>query len=435
MEKAEILTAIKEEISNDDYEKYIKQLKIDEKSSDENFLIFNTNNNLMAKFISTKFKDIIQKFYEKKTGHKISVIISTSKNNEVKNITKTQSNKPVSTILNNSYSFENFVVGKSNQFAYTSSLTIAQNPGERYNPLFIYGPSGLGKTHLLQSIGNYCILNNKSVICVTSEQFINDFTYNIKNKSMENFKQKYRNCDLLLIDDMQFLANTENTQIEFFHTFNELINKKSQIVMTSDKPPKNLNGFEERLISRFESGLTIGIEPPDLDIKIAIIKKKSKNNKIILLDEIINYIAINMGDNMRDIESAINKLNAFSRVMKINITLDIAKDLLKDQIKENNDKISLEKIMKIISKELNTKPSEITGKSRSKSIVKARRIAIYLSKDLTQSSMPAIAKFFGMKDHSSISHNIKKLNEMLKGDDYLKIEVEELRKKILKSKV
>lgn len=431
MSGEEIINELKKEVLKSDFDRYIKQLNFNSKLSNEDYLVFDTSNELMAKFLTTKYKEKIQSIYEKNTGIKPKIKIS-SKNSINQISKKLDPNKPVSTILNNSYSFENFVVGESNSFAYSSALTIAKNLGKRYNPLFIYGPTGLGKTHLLQSIGNYCIARSKSVICVTSEQFINDFLFSIKNKSMDNFKKKYRNCDLLLIDDVQFLQKAEETQNEFFHTFNELRNKEGQIVMTSDKAPKDLNGLEERLMSRFDSGLTIDIKPPGLDIKLEIIKRKAKDNKITIDKDIITYIAINMGTNMREIESALNKLVAFKTMMGINLTLDLIKDILKDQISENNESVSLDKILSIISKELNIKPSEIKGKIRTKNVVKARRIAIFLSKELTNNSMPTIAKFFNMKDHSSISHNIKKLNEILKSDDYLMVEIEELKKKILK---
>ena len=339
--------------------------------------------------------------------------------------------KAQSSLLNPSYTFENFVVGDSNQFAFLSAKAVSEQLGKIYNPLFIYGPTGLGKTHLLQSVGNFCLNGGKMVICVTSEQFITDFTYNLNNHSMERFREKYRNCDVLLIDDVQFLGKTDKIQEEFFHTFNELHAKNGQIVMTSDRQPKLLKGFEDRLRTRFEWGIIADITPPELDTKIAIIKKKCEFDKIYLDKDVINYIATNMGDNIREIESAIINLNAYARLMRQVITLEFAKNILRDQIKEKRENINLENIVEIVSKELNVKPSEMKSKSRSKNIVEARRIVIYLAKNLTPNSMPQIAQFFNMKDHSAVSHSIKKINELIETNEYFKVRVEELKNKIL----
>ena len=248
---------------------------------------------------------------------------------------------------------------------------------------------------------------------------------------MEKFREKYRNCDVLLIDDVQFLGKTDKIQEEFFHTFNELYAKKSQIVMTSDKPPKSLKGFENRLQSRFENSVMADITPPELDTKIAIIEKKCEFNNISLNKDIINYIATNLGDNIREIEGAISNINAYATLMRQEITLEFAKNIIKDQIKEKRENITLENIVTAVSKELNIKPSEIKSKSRVASVVEARRIIIYLSKTLTQNSMPQIASYFGMKDHSAVSHNMKKINELIESDEIFSLKVAELKNKIL----
>ncbi|WP_075494364.1 chromosomal replication initiator protein DnaA [Campylobacter geochelonis] len=421
-----------------EFNKYIKNLSFNDKKSKPSFMIYTASNELMAKFIQTKYAAKIEAIFEEKTGVKPKVIItSKTKNLPVDKLLKDdiqKDNKPVSTLMIESYNFDNFIVGDSNRFAYTCSKFVAQNPGKDYNPLFIYGPSGLGKTHLLQSIGNYCINNKKIVICVTSEQFVNDFTFHIRNLSMDKFKNKYRQCDVLLIDDIQFLGKTDKIQEEFFNTFNELKSKNGQIVMTSDKSPKFLKGFEERLLSRFESGLITDITPPELETKIAIIKRKSQDNKINLDNKVIEYIATNMGDNIREIESALNKINAFSTLMRTDITLEFTKNVLQDQIREKRESVSLEEIINVISKELNIKPSDIKSKSRAKNIVEARRIGIYLSKNLTLNSMPSIASYFGLKDHSAVSHNIKKIKELMESDEFIKIRIDELENRILKRK-
>ena len=429
----EVLELLSKEILPSEFECYIKQLKFNEKSSNSTNVVYNAPNEIIAKFIQTKYASKIAHLFEVKTGQKPVV--------EVQAPTKTQSKpakkvdvkeiKAQSSLLNPSYTFENFVVGDSNQFAFLSAKAVSEQPGKIYNPLFIYGPTGLGKTHLLQSVGNFCLNGGKMVICVTSEQFITDFTYNLNNHSMERFREKYRNCDVLLIDDVQFLGKTDKIQEEFFHTFNELHAKNGQIVMTSDRQPKLLKGFEDRLRTRFEWGIIADITPPELDTKIAIIKKKCEFDKIYLDKDVINYIATNMGDNIREIESAIINLNAYARLMRQEITLEFAKNILRDQIKEKRENINLENIVEIVSKELNVKPSEMKSKSRSKNIVEARRIVIYLAKNLTPNSMPQIAQFFNMKDHSAVSHSIKKINELIETNEYFKVRVEELKNKIL----
>lgn len=429
----EVLELLSKEILPSEFECYIKQIKFNEKNSNSTNVVFNAPNEIIAKFIQTKYAAKIAHLFEVKTGQKPVV--------EVQAATKTQSKpakkvdvkeiKAQSSLLNPSYTFENFVVGDSNQFAFLSAKAVSEQPGKIYNPLFIYGPTGLGKTHLLQSVGNFCLNGGKMVICVTSEQFITDFTYNLNNHSMERFREKYRNCDVLLIDDVQFLGKTDKIQEEFFHTFNEIHAKNGQIVMTSDRQPKLLKGFEDRLRTRFEWGIIADITPPELDTKIAIINKKCEFDKIYLGTDVINYIATNMGDNIREIESAIINLNAYARLMRQEITLEFAKNILRDQIKEKRENINLESIVETVSKELNIKPSDMKSKSRSKNIVEARRIVIYLAKNLTPNSMPQIAQFFNMKDHSAVSHSIKKINELIETNEYFKVRVEELKNKIL----
>ena len=315
--------------------------------------------------------------------------------------------------------------------AYNAITAVSKKQGILYNPLFIYGGTGLGKTHLLQASGNFAIENNKNVIYVTIEQFMNDFTFSIKNKSMEHFRSKYRKCDLLLIDDIQFLSGKEQTQEEFFHTFNELHNLKKQIILTSDRQPSQIGGLVDRLKSRFEWGLISDIQNPGLETKIAIIEKKSELNGISLQKEVIDYIASNLDSSIREIEGVLIKINASANLLNLTVNLELVKSLLKEQIKEKKDSIKLHDIIYVVATELNIKPSDIKSKKRNSNISNARRIVIYLSRELTLNSMPDIAKFLSMKDHSSISHNIKKTNELIKKDENFKIIIENLKNKII----
>jgi chromosomal replication initiator protein len=431
-----VLELLSSEISELEYKRYIKQLKYHEKASRSDTAVFIAPNILIANWVKTKYADKIAHLFEVKTGIKptINIMLKNQISKTAKKsvpidieLSKTAKN----TILNPSYTFDSFVVGSSNQYAYTIAKSVADKPGIMYNPAFIYGPTGLGKTHLIHAIGNYSQVNGKTVIYATIEQFMNDFTYNLRNQSMERFREKYRSCDILLIDDTQFLSNKIQTQEEFFHTFNELHSAGKQIILTSDKPPKSINGLEERLQSRFEWGLIADIGLPELETKIAIIKKKCELDGINLNDDIVNYIASNMGDNIREIESAIINLNAYASLMRQEITFEFAKNVMKEQIKEKRENISLEDIIAVISKELNIKPSEIKSKKRSKNIVEARRIGIYLARTLTPNSMPALASFFGMKDHTAVSHNMKKINELIETNETFKLRVDELKNRVL----
>ncbi|BCD67131.1 chromosomal replication initiator protein DnaA [Nitratiruptor sp. YY09-18] len=427
-----ILAMLKDEISQIEYERYIKNLSFDEEASKVDQAVFNAPNLFIANWVKTKYKEKLQQLFELETGIETEVIIRSSKKS-VQKIQKQMASQPpsnTSTKINPTYTFENFVVGSSNQFAYSAAESVAKKPGVTYNPLFIYGGVGLGKTHLLHAIGNYNIKQNRVVIYATIEQFMNDFTYHLRNKTIEKFREKYRDCDILLIDDIQFLSGKERTQEEFFHTFNELHNEHKQIVLTSDKPPKKIAGLEERLKSRFEWGLIADIQPPELETKIAIIKKKCELNGINLDDEIVNYLAANMDSNIREIEGVILKLNAYSTLVNQQITMDLAKNVLGEQKREQQKNISLKDIVDVVSSELNIKPSEIKSRSRNRQIVNARRIVIYLARTLTPNSMPQLAQFFGMKDHTSVSHAMKKVKEMIEQDENFKLKIEELAHKI-----
>ncbi len=428
----DVLDLLKHEIPLTEYDRYIKQLNFQESESKSDYIVFTAPNPLIAKWIKTKYCEKISYIYESKTGQKPKITIRTKDNTEdVNKPVQTTTQKVTSTILNPSLTFDTFIVGDSNQFAFVSAQAVAKKPGSNYNPLFIYGFSGLGKTHLLQAIGNYAHNLGHSIIYTTSEQFMNDFLYNIRNKTMDRFRQKYRECDFLLIDDIQFFSRKEQTQEEFFHTFNELHALNKQVVLTSDKPPKKIAGFEERLKSRFEWGLMADVQPPGLETKISIIQKKCELDGVNLNQDIINYIASNMGDNIREIESAIINLNAHAKMLSQEITLEFAKHVMKEQIKENNKNITLEDIIKIISKELNIKPSDIKSKKRNKNIVEARRIGIYLARTLTTDSMATLASYFDLKDHTAVSHNMKKINEMLDTDENFKVRVEEIKNKVM----
>lgn len=427
------LNQLKEEINESEFERYIKRLKYDEKASRSDLAVYEAPNMFIANWVKTKYAARLSHLFELKTGSKprIEIVVKNQKNTLTSSIDSEKFKKTNKTvILNPSYTFDSFVRGNSNQFAFTVCKNVSSKPGILYNPLLIYGGTGLGKTHLLNAIGNENLKKGKVIIYVTSEQFLNDFMLHVNNQTMDRFRDKYRECDFLLIDDVQFFSNKNAVQEEFFHTFNELHSKNKQIVLTSDKHPKQIVGLEDRLKSRFEWGLVADIQPPELETKIAIIKKKCELDRVYLSNEIIDYIATNMDNNIREIEGIIIRLNAYSSLMNQEITLEFVKNVLKEQIKERRENITLESIIKVVSKELNIKPSEIKSRSRSIQIANARSIVIYLARNLTPNSMPALAKFFGMKDHSSVSKAMKKVQEKIENDANFKNIVEELKNKI-----
>ncbi|MGE4517727.1 MAG: chromosomal replication initiator protein DnaA [Arcobacteraceae bacterium] len=435
MAQPDILSILKQETTATDYDRFLKQLSYKKNMSDENIAVFEVQNKYIASWIKTKYTNTIQHCFELLNGSKpkIEIKLTGEKQKSKKELISEQekNSSSESTMLNPSYTFDSFVLGPSNQMAYNASLAVSKKPGILYNPLFIYGGTGLGKTHLLQSIGNYAIEQGKTVIYVTIEQFMNDFTFSIKNKNMEHFRSKYRKCDILLIDDIQFLSGKEQTQEEFFHTFNELHNAKKQIVMTSDRLPSQIAGLVDRLKSRFEWGLTADIQIPGLETKIAIIEKKSELNGIVLTRDVINYIATNLDSSIREIEGVLIRINASANLLNQEINLELAQSLLKEQIKEQKENIKLPDIITVVASELNIKPSDIKSKKRTATVANARRVVIYLARELTHNSMPDIAKFLGMKDHSSISHNIKKANELIEKDENFKLVIENLKNKII----
>ncbi|TNB54572.1 chromosomal replication initiator protein DnaA [Campylobacter helveticus] len=434
MDASEILDAFKKKLREEEYKNYISLLKFNEKQSKADILVFNAPNEFLAKFIQTKYAEGIALTYETMSGNKAKILIQ-SQTHKSKNSTKIDiaQIKMQSTILNPSFTFESFVVGGSNEYAYATCKAVSQKDklGKLYNPIFIYGPTGLGKTHLLQAVGNVCIEMGKRVIYATSENFINDFNSHIINKTMDKFQEKYQNCDVLLIDDVQFLGKTDKIQEKFFFIFNEIRDKSGQIIMTSDNPPNMLKGITDRLKSRFANGIIADITPPQLETKIAIIRKKCEFNEVNLNNEIISYLATAMGDNIREIEGMITNLNAYSRLINQEISLEFAKEMMKDHIKEKKENITIEDILSIVSKEFNLKTNDIKSTKRSQNIVLARRIIIFLARELTSLSMPQLAVYFEMKDHTAISHNIKKINELIKEDQHLKSKIEELKNKIL----
>ncbi len=375
-------------------------------------------------------KEEIEKEVEKST------VTIEKENNKLGNNITIQSN------LKNKYTFENFIVGNSNKFAHAAALSVAENPGNMYNPLFIYGNSGLGKTHLMHAIGNYIKENtNKTVLYVTSDNFIQDFIGMTKKDDNGNnfnyvdfFKNKYRNIDVLIIDDIQFLGGATQTQQEFFHTFNNLYNDSKQIIVSSDRSPADLKMLEERLRTRFTWGLTVNIYPPDFALRTEIIKKKiiAGNFEKEIPEDVIEYIASNIGTDVRQLEGSITRLIAYSTIMGgAEITLDLAIEALKDFISKGmSEKNDVHRIQKIVSEYFQISVEDIRSKKRSSNISFPRQIAMYLCRAMTNESFPKIGTEFGGKDHSTVMHSVEKIENEIKVNKDLANIIEKLKKDI-----
>ena len=354
-------------------------------------------------------------------------------------------NKPIKTStqaaandsnLNPNYTFDTFVVGNSNRFAHSASLAVAESPGITYNPLYIYGGPGLGKTHLMHSIGHFILKQNPQtkVIYVTSEEFTNEVIESIRNgnsSSMSKFRDKYRKVDVLMIDDIQFIIGKESTQEEFFHTFNALQTQGKQIILTSDKPPKEMETLEERIRSRFEWGLMADIGVPDYETRMAILRKKAETDNFEINDEILNYIANNIKSNVRELEGALNKLLAYNNLVHIPITMDIAEKELANIITPDQPReITPQLIIEVVSEHYHISVDQLISRTRSSDVAKPRQIAMYLCKTMTESPLDTIGSLLGGRDHSTIIHGIKKITEEYNKNETTRNTIETIKKKI-----
>lgn len=329
--------------------------------------------------------------------------------------------------IQSKFTFNNFVVGNSNRMAYAASRAVADDPAKAYNPLFIYGQSGLGKTHLMQSIANHILQNNHQTCAyVSSEQFANELISAIQNKSTGNFRKKFRNIDVLLIDDIQFISKSPTMQEEFFHTFNDLHNNHKQIVISSDRPPKELSGMEERLVTRFCWGLTTDIQPPDLETRVAILRKKNELENVKVPDDIIYFIAEQIKTNIRELEGALIRVVASSLLEDKVVSLGLAKNVLKDMIQGSIKTISIEMVQQVVAEHYNISVNDMKSKKRSQNFARPRQIAMYLTRKFTKHSLPEIGNAFGGKDHTTVLHSCKKVEEDINNSAEIKYSIEKL---------
>ncbi len=331
------------------------------------------------------------------------------------------------------YTFDTFVVGQSNRFAHAAALAAAETPGTQYNPLFIYGGVGLGKTHLLQAVGHYVLRNHPGlkVRYLTLETFTNEFIGSLRDDSIEGFKNRYRTVDVLLIDDIQFLQKKEQTQEEFFHTFNTLYDAQKQIVLTSDRHPKGLATLEDRLVSRFEWGLITDIQPPDLETRVAILQKKARTDRLVLADDdTLMFIASRVPTNIRELEGCLTRVVAYSSITKRPINVELAREVLKDIPETAASRVTIDIILSAVAESTGVSVTEIIGDKRSRPVVDSRHVAMYLARELTDLSLPKIGERFGNRDHTTVLHAVEKITKLMREDREMYNRVQRLTTKI-----
>lgn len=435
----QVLETIKDQINTNSFETWIKPIIF--QSLDEKKLVLEVPNNFFRDWVAEHYVHTIKGALYKLTGEDFSVSLQVKKG-KPPHLVKDSATDDVgsddelaSRMFNPRYTFDNFVIGAGNQFAHAASQAVADTPGRRYNPLFVYGGVGLGKTHLLNAIGHRIIktrtVSNPTKVCyISSEEFTNELVNSIRFERMDGFRKKFRNIEVLLIDDIQFISGKERTQIEFFHTFNTLYENKMQIVITSDKLPREIPDFEERLKSRFEWGLIADIQPPDVETKVAILKKKASLENIYIPNEVAFYLASHINSNIRILEGCLIRLGAFASLTKQEINLDMAKEALKNFIQDKETVITIDSIQKKVSSYFNLKPKDLRSKRRLKQLVVPRQIGMYLARKLTNSSLIEIGEKFGGKDHSTVIHSLKKIEEKCNNDQYTKNVVADLIKVI-----
>ena len=336
--------------------------------------------------------------------------------------------------ISDRYTFDSFVVGTGNQFAHAACFAVANNPALNYNPLFLFGGVGLGKTHLLNAIGYHVLKNNicSRIVYLSAEQFTNELINSIRYEKMSSFRERFRTIEVLLLDDIQFIAGKERTQEEFFHTFNSLYESHQQIVLTSDTPPKDMHFLEERLRSRFEWGLIADIQPPDIETRVAILKQKMKSDNIVLPNDVAFFLASNAKSNIRELEGMLTRVVAFASLNNCEITIDLAKDILKDLMKTKEKEVHIGAIQKEVSNYFNIKLSDLKSNRKQKSIVLPRQVCMYLARKLTKMSFPEIGAHFGGKDHSTIIYAVNKIEKALHFDKQVKTAVTSLTNKLSK---
>ena len=405
-----------------------------------NKIILQVKESFLKEIIEKRHLPLIRTAIKMVTKNEYDIMITTEEEQNAGNLHNLAAEKPaekeLARNLNPKYVFDSFVVGNSNRMAHAASLAVAESPAQAYNPLFLYGNSGLGKTHLMHSIGHFILDRNPQakVLYVTSETFTNELINSIQNNKNEEFRNKYRNIDVLMIDDIQFISKKEGTQEEFFHTFNALYESNKQIIISSDRPPKEIKTLEDRLRSRFEWGLIADVQPPDYETRIAILKKKAERDNLTVPDDVMAYIAKNIASNIRELEGALTRIVAFATLTNQDISIALAENSLKDIFSENSaTPLTPELIQQVVAEYYNIRVEDIQGSKKPKNIAFPRQVSMYLCRKLLDISLPKIGESFGGRDHTTVIYAISKIEKQLESDEGLQKTVHALEKEIKES--
>lgn len=436
---AKVLQQLEKKLNKHSFETWLKSLK--PLGCFENTVIIEVPNHFSRGWLSDRYAPLIKNAFQEILNEDFGVqFLLSSEINDTHHSAKNKTSKTEDASLinlNRRYAFDTFVVGNSNRFAHAACRAVAESPAKAYNPLFIYGGVGLGKTHLLHAIGQYVLehSNKMKVTYVTSEKFTNELINSIRDDRTVSFRNKYRSMDILLIDDIQFLAGKERTQEEFFHTFNALYEANKQIIISSDRPPKEIPTLEDRLRSRFEWGLITDIQPPDLETRIAILRKKAQLESLTVPDETIVYIANKILSNIRELEGALIRIIAYASLNGLSsskINPEMAMEVLKDMFPANKPRqVTIELIQEIVAGYYNIRLDDFKAKKRTRSVAYPRQIAMYISRELTDSSLPKIGEAFGGRDHTTVIHAYEKINNELQNNIHLQDTIKELMEKII----
>ncbi|HOI44390.1 MAG TPA: chromosomal replication initiator protein DnaA [Candidatus Aminicenantes bacterium] len=413
----QIIQAVQKKIDQNSFETWFEPTSFI--GQDQNSLYIKVPNSYFRDWLSFHYSNLINECSQEifKSVFDIKYIFDETPSSFIRRSPEERKTKQGSLLnpnLNPNYTFENFVVGSCNQFSHAAATAVAKNPAKCYNPLYIYGGAGLGKTHLMNAIGHYTLLNNQKlkILYITTEKFMNDLINHLQYGKILDFRQKYRSVDVLLMDDIHYISGRERTKEEFFHTFNHLYDNQKQIVISSDCPPKEIPHLEERFRSRFEWGLIADLKPPDIETRIAIIKKKSEMEDIILPESVALYIADKVHSNIRELEGYMRRVIAYASLKGEPVDLDLTKEALKGLLDTAANVVTVEKIQKLICHKFKIKLSQLKSKNNSPKIAFPRQVAMYLSKELTEASLPEIGKKFGGKHHTTVLHSVRKIEKM-----------------------
>ena len=434
---AKALVNLKDQIGTQNFDTWIAPIRFVSRGKNE--VVLDVPNKFFRDWLTEHYIDRLEDVLSSSAHHAVRVVLQVHEKAAAphpEKVARKEDREPEkqqrATNLVLKYTFENFVIGASNQFAHAACVAVANQPGDNYNPLFIYGGVGLGKTHLVNAIGHHAVAQRPGlkVAYLSSESFMNELIASLRRDKMDEFKRKFRNVDILILDDVQFIAGKERTQEEFFHTFNSLYESHKQIVITSDKFPKEIPGIEDRLRNRFEWGLIADIQPPDMETRVAILQKKAEVEGVQLPHDVAIFLASNIDSNVRELEGSVTRLGAFASLTKATISIELAKDVLRNTLNGAKREITVENIQKTICDYFNIKIGDLKAKRRTQNIALPRQVAMYLCRKYTEASFPGIGDKFGGRDHSTVIHASKTIERKIKEDPHMQNTIEKIERNL-----